>query len=85
MNGKGIWLLLMLTLSIPCAGQALQSRVNGSIAEANLVQALEKEVPSLMAKADIPGLSIALIKDWKSQYWNHGFGVKKFANKGTRN
>jgi len=80
MNGKGIWLLLMLTLSIPCAGQALQSRVNGSIAEANLVQALEKEVPSLMAKADVPGLSIALIRDGKP-YWNHGFGVKNSQTK----
>src|SRR5678816_1271441 len=80
MKGKEIWLLLMLTLSIPCASQALQSGANGTEARTNTVQALEKEVPSLMAKADIPGLSIALIKDGKP-YWNHGFGVKNSQTK----
>ena len=43
--------------------------------DASTIQRLERDVPELMRKADVPGLSIALIHDGKT-YWAHGFGVK---------
>lgn len=39
---------------------------------------LEKEVPRLMREADIPGLSIAVIRDGKL-YWSGAFGVRDVA------
>lgn len=41
---------------------------------------LEKNLPALMKQADIPGLSIALIRDGK-MVWNRGFGVKNSQTK----
>lgn len=39
-----------------------------------LVKLLKKRVPHIMKIADVPGLSIALIQNWKTA-WAHGFGV----------
>lgn len=39
------------------------------------IGALERRVPELMKQADIPGISIALIRDGKT-YWLHEFGVR---------
>ncbi|HEU5402265.1 MAG TPA: serine hydrolase, partial [Terriglobales bacterium] len=39
------------------------------------IRELEKAVPESMKKADIPGVSLALIKDGNT-YWVHSFGVK---------
>ena len=41
---------------------------------------LEKNLPELMKKADIPGLSIALIRGGKLA-WNRGFGVRNSQSK----
>lgn len=40
-----------------------------------LISGLEKAVPGLMEKANIPGLSIAVIRDGKI-LWQKGFGIK---------
>lgn len=40
-----------------------------------LIKELEALIPELMAKADIPGMSIAVIKDGKI-IWAEGFGIK---------
>ena len=40
-----------------------------------LIADLEKAIPGLMKAADIPGLSIAVIRDGKL-FWTRGFGVK---------
>ena len=37
---------------------------------------LERDVPELMKKSNVPGVSIALIQRGKT-IWVHGFGVKK--------
>jgi len=51
----------------------------GSLREAlsrkNLPSQLEKIIPQLMKEGDVPGLSIALIRDAKI-VWHKGFGVK---------
>jgi len=39
------------------------------------IQRLERDIPELLRKGNVPGLSIALIRDGKT-YWAHGFGVK---------
>jgi len=39
------------------------------------IRRLKKTVPDVMKKADVPGVSLALIKDGKT-YWVHSFGVK---------
>jgi CubicO group peptidase (beta-lactamase class C family) len=46
----------------------------------NTVRRLEKDIPELMQKANVPGMSVALIKDGKT-YWTHGFGVKSTQTK----
>ncbi len=46
----------------------------------NLVQELQKLVPSLMTKIGVPGLTIALIQDAKI-LWHQGFGVRNTTTK----
>ncbi len=48
--------------------------------QTKLISRLENEIPKLMEKALIPGMSIAVIQDGKL-VWNRGFGVKN-ANTG---
>ncbi len=43
--------------------------------QAELIKDLEITIPRLMEKADIPGLSIAVIRDGKIM-WSKGFGIK---------
>lgn len=45
------------------------------VKEEKLISDLEQEIPKLMEKAMIPGLSIAVIRDG-AILWNRGFGVK---------
>jgi len=45
-----------------------------------LIADLEQQIPQLMEKAKVPGLSIAIIKDAKL-FWRRGFGVKDNASK----
>ena len=45
-----------------------------------LIADLEQQIPQLMDKAKVPGLSIAIIKDAKL-FWRRGFGVKDNASK----
>jgi CubicO group peptidase (beta-lactamase class C family) len=40
-----------------------------------LIADLEREIPSLMASANVPGLAIAIVKDGEL-FWRRGFGVK---------
>ena len=42
---------------------------------ASTIASLEARIPELMKQADIPGVSIALIRDGKT-YWLHDFGVR---------
>jgi CubicO group peptidase (beta-lactamase class C family) len=53
-----------------CAAQAAPVPMNAAV-ERNL----EKEIPALMQKADVPGLSIAAIRNGKT-VWTGSFGVR---------
>ncbi len=54
--------------------------VRGGTAWKTLIADLERQIPQLMAKAKVPGLSVAIIKDAKL-YWRRGFGVKDASSK----
>ena len=43
--------------------------------DASTIKALDQRVPELMKQADIPGVSIAILRDGKT-YWLHEFGVR---------
>src|SRR5262245_65096280 len=45
-----------------------------------LINDLEKQIPSWMREAKVPGLSIAIIKD-ANLGWRRGFGVKDIVSK----
>ena len=45
-----------------------------------LIARLEKRIPELMNQGDVPGLSVALIKDSKT-VWSRGFGIKNAETK----
>ena len=77
-------LLIIPVSSGETIGQTDQSLVQTRALEERLdkstITRLEQTIPHLMAEGDIPGLSIALIRD-ASVAWSHGFGVKNSETK----
>src|SRR6185369_13452840 len=68
---KSIATLLLLTILLtPITDARSQNQITG----------LEKTIPQLMKKGDVPGLSIALIRNHRI-VWSRGFGVKNAATK----
>lgn len=47
-----------------------------STKDSQSIQRLEKDIPELMKKVGVPGLSIAVVRGGKT-IWIHGFGVKE--------
>src|ERR1700733_1552304 len=62
----------LLFVSLMLAG--LQARPQAAVPTKQAIEQLQKDVPDLMQKADIPGISIALIRDGKL-VWTGSFGV----------
>ncbi|HEX9959807.1 MAG TPA: hypothetical protein VGB00_02670, partial [Pyrinomonadaceae bacterium] len=86
MNHKKHGLLLLAAISIfyfPVAAQETNrfAPVN-SFKKEVAIERLKKNVPELMKAANVPGLSMALIRDGKL-VWNQGFGVKNRQTSGT--
>ena len=78
---KSVWgqifsfAVLVLFLSfLPCVAHEAPP-LKTDAANQELIAELERQIPELMAKADIPGMSIAVIKDGKI-IWTEGFGIK---------
>ena len=69
-----IFILILLISFTPVAAQETLSQKAGA-GNQRLIGKLKELVPELMAKADIPGMSIAVIKDGKI-IWTEGFGIK---------
>ena len=69
--------LILLGLQIPNATGQEKANVplKTSVDEKRQIADLEKTIPALMQKANIPGLSIALIRDGAA-VWIRGFGIK---------
>ena len=62
---------------VPCSQGNQKS---AELEDGTLIADLEKQIPKLMEEANVPGLSIAIIKDAKL-LWRRGFGVKDSASK----
>lgn len=78
-------LIFALLLTISLNAQMLAQRPNLRATPDNAaITRLEQMVPHLMTEADIPGLSIALIRDSK-MIWSHGFGVTNSETKALVN
>jgi CubicO group peptidase (beta-lactamase class C family) len=62
---------------VPPASQANQAatRPRADAKLERITARLERDVPQWMKEADVPGLSIALVRDGRL-VWHHGFGVK---------
>jgi CubicO group peptidase (beta-lactamase class C family) len=66
--------LAAIGASLPSAARASQSPAV-DVASKQLVTDLEQETSDLMRKAEVPGVSIALVKDG-AVFWRRGFGVR---------
>jgi CubicO group peptidase (beta-lactamase class C family) len=71
--------ILLFSLSIAAQKTKFTSLTDYKKKEA-AVERLEKKLPDLMKKADVPGISIALIRGGKT-VWTRGFGVKNSQTK----
>lgn len=73
-----------LGMSFAPFSTALQSHQAPSAARAqtpkNLIKDLETEIPDLMNAAQVPAVSIALVRDG-ALFWRRGFGVKDIRSK----
>jgi CubicO group peptidase (beta-lactamase class C family) len=67
-------LTALLSLSVS-AQQSKYAPPNKPNSTASAIERLEKDIPDLMQKADVPGMSAALIRNGKL-VWTHSFGVK---------
>ena len=70
---KQLIFALLLTISLNAHTHAQRLQARASLDKANVAR-LEQMIPALMTEADIPGLSIALIRDSRV-VWTHAFGV----------
>ena len=78
---NGLMLVAILFASDLAAAQGAPSApVDESKKKETAIAQLERNLPALMKDADIPGLSIALIREGKP-VWTHGFGVKNSATR----
>jgi CubicO group peptidase (beta-lactamase class C family) len=67
--------VLFLCLAAAPGGAQTATPLKTDVGKQALVADLEKTIPELMKEANIPGLSIAVIRDGKL-FWTRGFGVK---------
>lgn len=77
----GLFLTAILLFSTTISAQKTKFAPIADFKKKEIAAArLEKSLPALMKAADIPGLSIALIREGKV-VWNRGFGVKNSLTK----
>ena len=81
---KRLFSALFITICItPYVGFAQKSPPRATLSNATVTR-LEQTIPHLMTEADIPGLSIAVIRDSKV-IWTRGFGVTNSETKARVN
>ncbi len=73
-KSQTIFFLFIVFLSNSIGAQEV-SNLKLNVDDIDLIKSLEKVVPELMEKAEIPGISIAVIKGGKI-IWHKGFGIK---------
>ncbi|PYV38007.1 MAG: hypothetical protein DMG06_26670 [Acidobacteria bacterium] len=70
----------LLPLVARAPGNQKSAGLKDGTSEKTLIADLEKQIPKLMEKAKVPGLSIVIIKDAKL-FWRRGFGIKDSVSK----
>lgn len=78
-KNRAVFLALILLFSVAAPAQKFAPVTGYKKKEAAIAQ-LERNLPALMNAADIPGISIALIRGGKT-VWTRGFGVKNSQTK----
>jgi CubicO group peptidase (beta-lactamase class C family) len=71
--------VLLVASVAPAFSQSAKSQTATRV-DQGTIRRLERDVPELMRKASVPGMSVALIRDGKT-FWVHGFGVKSTQTK----
>jgi len=85
MNKKSIiygLLAFFALLRITQCSNISADKLKTNVAEETLISQLETEIPAIMEKAMIPGLSIAVVRDGKMM-WTKGFGIRSAETKET--
>jgi len=74
--------LLLLTALLPAAAaaQTAPPPLLKKVSQAEIIARLERRLPQLMAEADVPGLSVALVRGGRL-VWHKGFGVRAAGTK----
>jgi CubicO group peptidase (beta-lactamase class C family) len=74
---KAVFFIVLVALLIPLRQSPAQTAapLKTDVSKEKLVAELERTIPDLMKKANIPGLTIAVIRDGQL-LWTKGFGVK---------
>ena len=72
--------ILLFSVSATAAQKSKFVPVSDYKNKKSAIEQLEKNLPALMKEADIPGVSIALVRNGKP-VWTRGFGVKNSATK----
>jgi CubicO group peptidase (beta-lactamase class C family) len=70
-----IIILISFLIALQPGSAQTAAPIKTNIAKEKLVAELERTIPDLMKKANIPGLTIAVVRDGKL-LWTRGFGVK---------
>jgi len=78
--GRAVLKSVMLLLVAVTAGFAQSKTTQLRNIDQSTITRLQQNIPGLMQKGKIPGLSIALIRDGKT-YWVKSFGVKNTETK----
>jgi len=75
-RARTVAVLVAVVVGVPVFSPMLRAKKElATNAEATIPQ-LERDIPELMKKAGVPGLSIAVIRGGKTA-WLHGFGLKE--------
>ena len=74
-SGRAALSSSLLPLVARAQGKQKSAEPKDGLPWKTLIADLEQQIPQLMEKAKVPGLSIAIIKDAKL-FWRRGFGVK---------
>lgn len=65
---------------MPAAAKGSSAPLRTKVKTAELIARLEGVIPRLLAEGDVPGLSVALVRD-SGVVWHRGFGVRNAATK----
>jgi len=72
---QSLSVLVLFLFTAALFGLNLEAGLKTKVNKKKLISELDKAVPDLMEKANIPGLSIAVIRDGEI-LWQKGFGIK---------